>query len=135
MEIVLKLPGKYSSPLTKKEFTREDLDNIYIDFVAGLLLVELFKKHNISRESFQYIMADYYHKNSKMFVEAFNDIANKRLGHKNEAYFTEEEMLKPREYTWESLSKKERLFYEKYTRKLEREKYYAKHRRNDYRLE
>lgn len=131
MEIVLKLPGKYLSPLTKKDFTQQDLDAIYDDFVEGLLLVELFKKHNISRPSFLFLMREYFHRNPKLFIEAFNELAEKRLGYKNEAYFTEEEMLNPKEYTWESLSKKERLFYEKYTRKLSRERYYARHSRND----
>lgn len=131
MEIVLKLPGKYNSPLTKKEFTRANLDSIYADFVAGMLLVDLFKKHNISRASFEYLMRDYYHRNVKLFVEAYDDIAEKRLGYKAQSYWTEEELLNPKEYTWESLSKKERLFYEKYSRKIERERYYAKYYRND----
>lgn len=128
MEIVIKLTGKYKVPLTKLEFTREDLDSIYEDFVAGMVLIELFKKHNISKASFEYLMRGYYHKNSRLFIEAFNDIAGKRLGYKTEAYWTEEELLKPKEYTWESLTKKERLFYEKYSRKLTRERYYEKHR-------
>ena len=131
MEIVLKLPGKYNSPLTKKEFTRAELDCIYVDFVAGMLLVDLFKKHNISRASFEYLMRDYYHRNVKLFVEAYDDIAEKRLGYKTQSYWTEEELLNPKEYTWESLSKHERLFYEKYSRKIERERYYAKYYRND----
>lgn len=135
MEIVLKLPGKYKSPLTKKEFTADDLDKIYEDFVGGMLLVDLFKKHNISKSSFEYIMRDYFHRNSKLFVEAFNDLAKKRLGYKTEAYWTEEELLNPVEYTWESLTKNERLFYEKYSRKIARERYYARHSSNGKRLE
>jgi hypothetical protein len=131
MEIVVRLPGKYKSPLTKKEFTRADLDCIYVDFVAGMLLVDLFKKHNISRASFEYLMRDYYHRNVRLFVEAYDDIAEKRLGYKTQSYWTEEELLNPKEYTWENLSKKEKLFYEKYSRKIERERYYAKHSRND----
>lgn len=135
MEIVVKLPGKYTSPLTKKEFTREDLDNIYRDFIDGMLLVDLFKKHNISRSSFEYLMRDYYHRNVRLFVEAFDDIAEKRLGYKTQSYWTEEELLNPKEYTWESLTKKEKLFYEKYSRKIERERYYARYSRNDSGLE
>jgi hypothetical protein len=34
-----------------------------------------------------------------------------KLGHKNTAYQTEKEILKPTKYTWESLSKAEKDFY------------------------
>jgi hypothetical protein len=63
---------------------------------------------------------------AEQLIEGHNTIY-----YKDAAYASEEEMLKPKEYTWESLSKKERLFYEKYTRKLERERYYARFSSND----
>jgi hypothetical protein len=131
MEIVLKLSGKYRSLKCKKQFTQNDLDAIYDDFVAGMSQVDLTKKHTINRTVLEYLITNYYLKDSKAFVAAYIKFTGGILGYKDTAYFTEEEMLEPKEYTWESLSKKERLFYEKYTRKLERERYYARYSRND----
>ena len=131
MEIVLKLPGRYRSLKCKKQFTQNDVDVIYDDFVAGMPQVDLTKKHNITRTVLEYLITNYYLKDSKAFVAAYIKFTGGILGYKNTAYFTEEEMLEPKEYTWESLSKKERLFYEKYTRKLERERYYARFSSND----
>ena len=131
MEIVLKLPGRYTSVKRKNQFTEKDLDAIYNDFVAGMIQVDIYEKHNINRSILEYLITNYYIKGSSAFAAAYTKFTVGILGYKDEAYYTEKEMLNPKEYTWESLSKKERLFYEKYTRKLTRERYYAKHSRND----
>ena len=131
MEIVFRLPGRFNSPKCKSEFTQEDLDAIYDDFVAGMIQVDLYEKHNINRSILEYLVTNYYIKGSSAFAAAYTKFTIGILGYKDVAYASEEEMLKPKEYTWESLSKKERLFYEKYTRKLERERYYARFSSND----
>ena len=131
MEIVLKLPGRYTSVKRKNQFTQNDLDAIYNDFIAGMIQVDLYEKHNINKSILEYLVTNYYIKGSSAFAAAYTKFTIGILGYKDAAYFTEEEMLKPKEYTWESLSKKERLFYERYTRKLERERYYAKYCRHD----
>jgi hypothetical protein len=131
MEIVLKLPGRYTSATRKNQFTHDDLDAIYDDFIAGMIQVDLYQKHNINKSILEYLVTNYYIKKSSAFAAAYTKFTIGILGYKDGAYFTEEEMLKPKEYTWESLSKKERLFYERYTRKLERERYYAKYCRHD----
>lgn len=135
MEIVLKLPGRYNSPTRKNQFTKDDLDAIYDDFVGGMIQTAIYEKHNINVKILEYLITNYYLKDSSAFAAAYTKFIVGILGYKDTAYFTEEEMLKPKEYTWESLSKKERLFYEKYTRKLERERYYARFSSNDQRLE
>ena len=131
MEIVFKLPGRFNSPRCKSEFTQEDLDGIYDDFIAGMIQVDLYQKHAINKSILEHLVTNYYIKGSSAFAAAYTKFTIGILGHKDVAYFTEEEMLNPKEYTWESLSKKERLFYEKYTRKLERERYYARFGSND----
>ena len=40
------------------------------------------------------------------------------LGHKNIPYYTEEELLNPPRYSWETLTHTERNFYNSYTNKL-----------------
>lgn len=40
------------------------------------------------------------------------------FGHKDEPYYTEEELLNPPKYSWEKLSSAERIFYFEYTNKL-----------------
>ena len=131
MEILLKLPGRYKSVKRKNEFTKDDLDAIYDDFVAGMIQTAIYEKHNINVGILQYLITNYYIRDSSAFAAAYTKFTVGILGYKDAAYFTEEEMLNPKEYTWESLSKKEKLFYEKYTRKLEREQYYARYSRND----
>ena len=131
MEIALKLPGRYKSTRLKNQFTYDDLDSIYDDFVGGMIQVDLYQKHSINRLILEYLVTNYYIKRSSAFAAAYNKFTAGILGYKDVAYASEEEMLRPRNYTWESLSKKERLFYEKYTRKLERERYYARFSSND----
>jgi hypothetical protein len=131
MEIVFKLPGRFNSPKCKSEFTQDDLDAIYDDFVAGIIQKNIYEKHAINRAILEHLVTNYYIKGSSAFAAAYTKFTIGILGYKDVAYASEEEMLKPKEYTWESLSKKERLFYEKYTRKLERERYYARFSSND----
>jgi hypothetical protein len=131
MEIALKLPGRYTSATRKNQFTQNDLDAIYNDFIAGMIQIDLYEKHNINRSILEYLVTNYYIKGSSAFAAAYTKFTIGILGYKDVAYASEEEMLKPKEYTWESLSKKERLFYERYTRKLERERYYARFSSND----
>jgi len=45
MEIVFRLPGRFNSPKCKNEFTQDDLDAIYDDFIAGMIQVDLYQKH------------------------------------------------------------------------------------------
>jgi len=131
MEIALKLPGRYKSTRLKNRFTYDDLDAIYDDFVGGMTQVDLYQKHSINRSILEYLVTNYYIKRSSAFAAAYTKFTIGILGYKDVAYASEEEMLRPRNYTWESLSKKERLFYERYTRKLERERYYARFSSND----
>ena len=48
MEIIFKLPGRFNSPRCKSEFTQDDLDGIYDDFIAGMIKVYLYQKHSIN---------------------------------------------------------------------------------------
>ncbi len=45
MEIIFKLPGRFNSPRCKSEFTQDDLDGIYDDFIAGMIQVDTFYFH------------------------------------------------------------------------------------------
>jgi hypothetical protein len=103
--------GKYFNP-NKKIFKKEDLEKIEQDIINGLNLVKISQKYKIDYWAIHSIFTDFIlekQRSSKHLSITF--------GHKNQEYYTEEELLAGidyKSYTWENLTEEEKQFYLNY---------------------
>jgi len=104
--------GEYSK-YTRRVFTRGELESIKAEIIKGNTIAKIAKDYQvdywvISTIFKEFILNGPYNKNKNPTV---------KLGHKDEEYYTEEEMLSGIDYssyTWDNLTEEEKQFYLNY---------------------
>jgi hypothetical protein len=112
---IVKRYSKGRKHYTRVNFTKSLLKEIIHDALYKRLKVKvLYIKYNISKETLEEIIYTY-----KISGGTFNQLAENIpiLGHKDEAYYTEKELLNlPAQYSWDEVSETEKQFYFDYGR-------------------
>jgi hypothetical protein len=108
MEETVSLSGKFK---TKKDFTKTELLNIRNDIILGNPKLWICHKHGITDNVFDKIYGEF----SELMATVTAKDPKCILGSKQEAYWTEEEMLRGNpKYSWGELSRTEKQFYLNY---------------------
>jgi hypothetical protein len=112
MEETISLSGNFK---TKKDFTKTELLNIRNDIILGNPKLWICHKHGIT----EYVFDKIYGEFSELMATVTAKYPKCILGSKQEAYSSEEEMLKGfPQYKWEDLSRLEKQFYFNYGKKF-----------------
>lgn len=103
--------GKYINP-NRKLFRKKDLEKIEKDILDGLNIAKISQKYKIDYWVVHNVFIDFIlekQRNNKNLSITF--------GHKDQEYYTEEELLAGidyKSYTWENLTEEEKQFYLNY---------------------
>jgi hypothetical protein len=112
---IVKRYSKGRKHYTRVNFTKSLLKEIIEDALFKRLKVRVLQiKYNISKVTLEEIIYTY-----KISGGTFNQLAENVpiLGHKDEAYYTEKELLNlPTQYSWDEVSETEKQFYFDYGR-------------------
>jgi len=112
---IVKKYSKGRKHYTRVNFTKSLLKEIINDALFKRLKVRVVQiKYNISKVTLEEIIYTY-----KISGGTFNQLAENIpiLGHKDEAYYTEKELLNlPTQYSWDEVSETEKQFYFDYGR-------------------